>query len=163
MPDAIEVPNLEGPEAERNAEGLEAAGFPKKLAVMSAPQHRDRPVTNLGKVFGQFAYLQQQIGEQVMALEESVHNQKEDVAAAMEQLPQLRERVNWLIASFYEQSKKDEAVRERLGRHDIALVKLADAVRAMHKAQTQWQTALEEILGGLTKARSVVVPPLPEL
>src|SRR4051794_13006585 len=67
----------------------------KKLAVMDPPSQREaRPVTNLGKVFGQFAGLQQQIAEQVVSLEESVHHQRQDIASALAELPELRERIN---------------------------------------------------------------------
>jgi hypothetical protein len=45
---------------------------------MSPPPYREPPVTNLGKVFGQFAELPQQITGQVVALEDAVHPQKQD-------------------------------------------------------------------------------------
>jgi hypothetical protein len=136
---------------------------PKKLAIMAPPPHRERPVTNLGKVFGQFADLQQQIAEQVIALEDSVYQQRQDLALAMAQMPDVRERINWLIASFYEQSKKDESVREKLNRHDAALATLTEAVRSLHQAQSQWQSAIEDILSNLARAKAVPLPPLPEL
>jgi uncharacterized coiled-coil DUF342 family protein len=128
-----------------------------------APPHRERPVTDLGKVFGQFAELQQQIAEQVVSLEDSVHQQRQDLAVAMSQLPEIRERINWLIASFYEQSQKDESVRETLNRHDAALSTLTEAVRAIHQAQTQWQSAIEDLLGSLTRVKASSIPPLPQL
>jgi uncharacterized coiled-coil DUF342 family protein len=130
---------------------------------MVPPPHRERPVTNLGKVFGQFAELQQQIAEQVVALEDSVYQQRQDLALAMSQLPDIRERINWLIASFYEQSKKDESVREKLSRHDAALATLAEAVRAIHQTQSQWQSAVEDLLGSLSRAKAAAIPPLPQL
>jgi hypothetical protein len=160
MTDAMGLPLVEMPDFTMQPEELGLASGPKKLAIMALPPHRERPVTNLGKVFGQFAELQQQIAEQVVALEDSVYQQRQDLALAMSQLPDIRERINWLIASFYEQSKKDESVREKLNRHDATLATLVETVRSLHLAQTQWQSAIEDILGGLVRAK---VAPLPEL
>jgi hypothetical protein len=158
MTDAFQAPKpermMESPQLE-----AEALGAVKKLAILPPPTHQardSRPVTNLGKVFGQFAELQQQIAEQVVALEDSVHHQKQDVAAAMAQLPELRERINWLIASFYEQSKKDESVRERLTRHDTAIEGLLEAVRVMNDQQTRWQSALDEVIESLLRAKAAL-------
>lgn len=142
---------------EPNSEG--AAPCAKKLAVLPAPVHaarEQRPVTNLGRVFGQFAELQQQIAEQVVTLEDSVQSQKADIAAAMAQLPELRERVNWLIASFYEQSKKDESVRDRLARHDAALDAVLAAVKTIESQQKQLLTAFDEVFAGLARARAII-------
>ena len=158
MIDAIDAPKPDST-TEITQPDTEAAGGIKKLAVLPPPMQpaRDsRPVTNLGKVFGQFAELQQQIAEQVGALEDSVHLQKQDVATAMAQLPELRERINWLIASFYEQSKKDESVRERLTRHDTAIEGLADNVRVMNEQQERWMTALDEVIGSLVRAKNAL-------
>ena len=135
---------------------------PRKLAVVAPPPPRERSVTHLGKVFGQFAELQQQIAEQVGALEESVYQQRQDVAAAISELPDMRERINWLMASFFEQSRKDESVRQKLNRHDAALATLVEAVRGIHQAQAQWQSALEDILHGLTRAKATPMPALPQ-
>jgi chromosome segregation ATPase len=130
----------------------------RKLTILPPPvQHREpRPVTNLGKVFGQFAELQQQIAEQVVALEDSVHHQKQDIATAQAQLPELRERINWLIASFYEQSKKDESVRDRLSRHDVSIESLAGTVRNMQHAQSQWGAALDDVIASLVRAKAAI-------
>src|SRR5438067_3127260 len=146
---AAEVPP---PEAEQ-------AGAVKKISVLPTPAHepRDpRTVTNLGKVFGQFAELQLQIAEQVVVLEDSVHHQKQDLATAIDQLPELRERINWLIASFYEQSKKDESVRDRLNRHDGTIETLVETVRTMQEAQKQWQLAFDEVISGLLRAKAAM-------
>lgn len=157
MTDAFQAPKperiAESPQLE--TEGL---GTVKKLAILPPPAQvrHTRPVTNLGKVFGQFAELQQQIAEQVVALEDSVHHQKQDVAAAMAQLPELRERINWLIASFYEQSKKDESMREHLARHDTAIEGLVDAVRIMNEQQMRWQTAFDEVIASLVRAKTTI-------
>jgi hypothetical protein len=163
MTDAMGLPPVEVSDATIQPEDPGPLAGPKKLAIMAPPAHRERPVTNLGRVFGQFAELQQQIAEQVVALEDSVSQQRQDLALAMSQLPEIRERINWLIASVYEQSKKDESVRETLIRHDAALATLSEAVRRLHQAQSQWQSSMEEILGSLTRARFAPIPPLPQL
>jgi hypothetical protein len=160
MTDVFGAPKLERIGVEPLAEA-EAAGAVKRLTILPAPVHtpRDRdprPVTNLGRVFGQFAELQQQIAEQVVALEDSVYNQKQDIAATVAQLPELRERINWLIATFYEQSKKDESVRDRLTRHDSAIEVLAESVRAMHEQQSRWAAALDEVIGSLVRAKTAL-------
>jgi chromosome segregation ATPase len=159
MSDAFGAPKLERVISESPLAEAEAAGAIKKLAILpppAQPARESRPVTNLGKVFGQFAELQQQIAEQVGSLEESVHQQKQDVAAAMAQLPELRERINWLIASFYEQSKKDEAVRDRLSRHDTAIESLIETVRAMAEQQHRWHNAFDEVIESLVKAKAAM-------
>ena len=163
MTDAMGLPLVEISDSTMQPEDLGPVAGPKKLAIMAPPPHRERPVTNLGKVFGQFAELQQQITEQVVALEDSVSQQRQDLALAMSQMPDIRERINWLIASFYEQSKKDESVRERLRRHDATLAALAEAVRGIHQAQSQWQASMEEILGGLMRAKFAPIPPPQQL
>jgi uncharacterized coiled-coil DUF342 family protein len=158
MTDAFQAPKPDRMVESYQSEA-EAIGAIKKLAILPPPAHQardSRPVTNLGKVFGQFAELQQQIAEQVVALEDSVHHQRQDVAAATAQLPELRERINWLIASFYEQSKKDESVRERLTRHDTAIEGMAETVRVMQEQQARWQMAFDEVIGSLVRAKAAL-------
>jgi len=163
MTDETGLPLMERLGPMMPVEDSEVIAGPKNLAIMAPPAHRERPVTNLGRVFGQFAELQQQIAEQVVALEDSVYQQRQDLAQAISQLPDIRDRINWLIASFHEQSKKDESVREKLNRHDAALVTLAEAVRSIHQAQNQWQGAIEDLLRVLASAKAVAIPALPEL
>lgn len=153
MTDAFENPELSAEDAPE----AETPGI-RKLAVLPAPVNaqRERPVTNLGKVFGQFAELQQQIAEQVVTLEDSVQNQKADIAAAISQLPELRERINWLIASFYEQSKKDESVRDRLTRHDAFIDSILATVKNMESQQKQVLGAFDEMFDALARARSAI-------
>jgi len=163
MPDNISSPQ---PDLSSFPAGAETAGStfePRELPVFPAPPSRERPVANLGKIFGQFAELQEQIAEQVVALEDSVSQQRQDLTHAISQLPEIRERINWLIASFYEQSKKEESLKEKLSRHDATLTALIEAVKSIHEAQTQWQAAVEDMIGGLMRARTAAVPPLPQL
>jgi chromosome segregation ATPase len=159
MTDSFGAPMLDRNAAEPSPAEAEAVGAVKRIAILPAPanpQRDSRPITNLGKVFGQFAELQQQIGEQVGALEESVHHQKQDLAAAMAQLPELRERINWLIASFYEQSKNDETLRDRLGRSETALEGLTETVRLLNDQHARWEAALDEVIASLMRAKSAL-------
>jgi chromosome segregation ATPase len=158
--DALGVPISDRPESTVPKDDGDVPGASKKLAVMNAPAEREsRPVTNLGKVFGQFAELQQQIAEQVVSLEESVHHQRQDLASAVAQLPELRERINWLIASFNEQSKEDESIRERLNRHETTLSALTESTRTIQEIQGRWQAAIDEVIASLLKARAMLAAP----
>jgi len=160
MSEALGAPKLDRTESTITRDDAEPVGGLKKLAVMNPPPHREtRPVTNLGKVFGQFAELQQQIAEQVVSLEESVYHQRQDIATAMAQLPELRERINWLIASFYEQSKKDESVRERLNRHETTLAALLEASRTTQETHARWQAAIDEVVSSLLRAKALLATP----
>lgn len=161
MSDGYGAPELDRVTGEPPLSEDETPGAANKIAVLPPPAHpaRDtRPVTNLGKVFGQFVELQQQITEQVTALEDSVHHQKQDLAAAISQLPELRERINWLIASFYEQSKKDESVRDRLSSHDAAIESLTETVRSLQDQQARWQTAFDEVISSFGRAKAALTP-----
>jgi predicted nuclease with TOPRIM domain len=71
-------------------------------------------------------------------------------------LPELRERINWLVASFYEQSKKDEGVRERISRHDSEIENLNETVRAMRDQQARWEGALDEMIESLKRVRAAI-------
>jgi len=65
-------------------------------AILEAPSGRAaRAVTNLARVFRQFADAQQQVAEQVMTLEESL---------------------NQVIANSQEQSQRNAVLEERLNR-----------------------------------------------
>jgi hypothetical protein len=158
MTDAFGAPKPARAATECPPSESDGAGAARRLAILPPPHApRDgRPVTNLGKVFGQFADLQQQIAEQVVALEDSVCSQRQDIAAAMAQLPELRERINWLIASFYEQSKKHESVRDRLGRRDTAIEGLMDTVRVMRDQQASWLTAFDDVIASLIRAKQAL-------
>jgi septal ring factor EnvC (AmiA/AmiB activator) len=141
----VKSPRLDGPN--------------QRLAVVSAPASRAaRPVTNLAKVFGQFAEVQQQVAEQVMALEESFNEERQEVAAAAAQLPELRERINWLIASFYEQSQQNAGMEERLKRQSQELAAVQAAMQSMCEAQRQWQSTVDQIIDVLIRARSASPP-----
>ena len=157
MTDSYEPNNAEeGPEPRHSEENAGSALTNLAILPTPTPARETRPITNLGKVFGQFADLQQQIGEQVVALELSVHHQKQDVAAAMSQLPELRDRINWLVANFYEQSKQDDTVRDRLDRQEAAIESLAAAVRSMHEENSRWKAAFVEIVDALGRAKAAL-------
>jgi hypothetical protein len=90
MSDAIPAPKLDKPVPEPLADA-EAAGAVRKLAILPPPAHttreRDpRPVTNLGRVFSQFAELQQQIAEQVVALEDKTPSRTRNTTSPLPSL-----------------------------------------------------------------------------
>jgi len=126
-----------------------------RLSVVSTPAVRTpRPVTNLAKVFGQFAEAQHQVIEQVMALEETLDEERQGTSAALAQLPELKERINWLIASFYEQSQHAAGMEERLNRQTQELDAMKTTMQAMSDAQQHWQANMDQLIDSLLRFRS---------
>jgi hypothetical protein len=83
-------------------EALEAAANRQRLLVVAPPAIRTRegrPVTSLANVFGRFAEMQHMVVDQVIALEDSVNQQGQQLADLSAQLPDMKERINWLIAT----------------------------------------------------------------
>jgi hypothetical protein len=105
--------------------------------------------------------MQQLVGDQVVALEESVQQQGLQLADAAAQLPDMKERINWLIASYYEDDRQSEAIRNRLNRQEAGLATLTDAVRSLCEAQAQWKHTLDQLLEILGRAQSLPVPAPP--
>jgi hypothetical protein len=140
------------------SEALDELPVQRLVVVAPPPAREPRPVTNIAKIFGQFSDLQQQIASQLSDLETSVYEQRQDVAATTAQLPEMRERINWLIASFWEQSRKDEAVREHLTGHDSRLTALEDTIHGLCTAHTEWKSAIDEVIDILLRARAIEVP-----
>ena len=106
----------------------------QRLLVVTPPAnrivHKDgRPVTRLATVFGRFAEVQQLVGDQVIALDDSVQQQGQQLNEISAQLPDMKERINWLIASYYEEDRQKEAFRDRLARQEAGMARLTDAVR----------------------------------
>ena len=101
---------------------------------MPAPARAMRPITDLAKIFGQFAQLQQQFSEQVCALEESVGAQRQQLIA---QLPELKKQINWLI-------RQDEGVRERFAQNEAEIAAL----------NSHWKSTLDQLIELLMKARA---------
>jgi septal ring factor EnvC (AmiA/AmiB activator) len=147
--------------SEPESGALEPSPFQKLVIVPSQTARDPRPVTGLAKVFGQFTELQHQISGQVSELENSIEEQRQEVSSALSQLPEMRERINWLISSFWEQSKKDDVAREQLARHDASLQTLEETVHSLCAAQAQWKSALEEVIDILLRARAFTVPSPP--
>jgi len=140
--------------------------FTPRLLVVSppagrAPQKESRPVTSLATVFGRFAEMQHLVGEQVIALEESVELQGQQLTEVAEQLPDMKERINWLIATFYDEDRKEEALRERLSRQEANLAVVTDAVRNLCEAQAQWKHTLDKLFEILGRAQGLTVPAPP--
>ncbi len=101
---------------------------------MPAPARPARPITDLAKIFGQFAQLQHQFSEQVCALESSVGQQRQELAS---DLPELKKKINWLI-------RQDEGVRERFANNEAQIA----AINA------QWKSTLDQLIDLLVKARA---------
>jgi chromosome segregation ATPase len=162
-------------------------GSPPRLGVVGrTPMRTVRPVTNLAKVFGQFAEVQHQVSEQVLALEESIGQEREALAATVAQLPDLKERINWLISSFYELGQKDVAIEQHIARHDAEIASaatgigeltgreqvieqrverqqceiagVAAAVQALAEGQRRWESAMDQVIEVLLRARSAAPP-----
>jgi len=107
--------------------------------------------------------MQHLVGDQVIALEESVEQQGQQLTELAGQLPDMKERINWLIATFYEEDRKDEAIRERLTRQEANLATVADAVRNLCEAQAQWKHTMDQLLEILGSAQNLPVPAPPRL
>jgi septal ring factor EnvC (AmiA/AmiB activator) len=153
------------------SEPPETAGTPanrQRLLVVSPPANRtankdDRPVTNLASVFGRFAEMQHLVCDQVIALEDSVQQQGQQLAGVSAQLPDMKERINWLIASYYEEDRDSQSIRERLSRQEAGLVTLTAAVQALCETQAQWKHTFDQLLQILGRAQSLTVPAPPVL
>ena len=150
------------------ADTSDAPGIRQRLLVLDPPARRSiskegRPVTNLATVFGRFAEMQQMVGDQVIALEELMDQQAQQVAEVAAQLPDMKERINWLIASYYEDERKSQNFRERLARQEAGLETLTAAVRGLCETQAQWKQTFEQLLLVLGRAQSAPVPAPPGL
>ena len=137
-----------------------------RLLVVTPPVNRTahkegRAVTSLATVFGKFAEAQQLVSEQVVALEDTLTQQGLHLSDVSAQLPDVKERINWLIASYYEEGCKSEVLRERITRQEETMAKLTDTVRQLCEVQTQWKTSLDQLIQifGRVQNLSVVEPP----
>jgi regulator of replication initiation timing len=134
----------------------------QRLLVLSPPLNRTvqkegRPVTSLASVFGRFAEMQHMVGDQVIALEDSVQQQGQQLADLSEQLPDMKERINWLIASYYEDDRQSQGFRDRLARQEAGLTTVTEAVRGLCEAQAQWKETFDRLLQILGRAQAPVV------
>jgi regulator of replication initiation timing len=149
-------------------ETAEPTGIRQRLLVVSPPAGRTankegRPVTSLASVFGRFAEMQHLVCDQVIALEDSVQQQAQQLADVAAQLPDMKERINWLIASYYEDDRESQSLRERLARQEAGLATLTAAVRGLCEAQAQWKQTFDQLLQILGRAQSLPVPAAPVL
>jgi chromosome segregation ATPase len=122
----------------------------QRLLVVTPPARRNvskegRPVTSLATVFGRFAEMQHLVGDQVIALEESVEQQGERLAELAAQLPEIMERMNWLIASYYEETRQTQTLREKLARQEAVLATVTEAVRGLCENQADWKQTLDHL------------------
>jgi uncharacterized coiled-coil DUF342 family protein len=118
---------------------------------------------NLSNIFLPLVELQQQFGEQMLTLEEGIHQQRQELVNTMGQLPEMKEKINWLIASFYEQGKKDITLRERIGRHETTILNVAKAVRSLCESQARWQATMDQLAEVLAQAKSIQTTAAPEI
>src|SRR5262249_42959227 len=96
---------------------MDAGHLPAPLALVGRPLARELAPTsqlNLSAVSEQLAELQQKLAKQVGVVESSLHRQQEDMDLAVSQIPDLKGKVNWLIASLYEQTSNNSATKERI-------------------------------------------------
>jgi hypothetical protein len=135
---------------------------PARLLVVAPPASRTRegrPATILANAFGQFAEMQQMVGDQVIALEASVDQQGQQLSDLSAQLPDMKERINWLIASYYEENHTSQSLQERLTRQEESLGALADAVRCLCEAQAQWKQTLDRLMQAMTGGQAPAAAP----
>ncbi|HUB79195.1 MAG TPA: hypothetical protein VMB03_10385 [Bryobacteraceae bacterium] len=146
----------------------DSTGNRQRLLVLNPAANRNLPkeggaATNLAAVFGRFAEIEQLMGEQLIALEGMVQQQGEQLTEVSAQLPDIKERINWMIATYYESEQTSQSFRERLARQEAGLSTLAEAVHGLCDTQAQWKQTLEQFLLVLGRAQSVPVPKPPIL
>jgi hypothetical protein len=88
--------------------------------------------------------LQQQFGTQMVSIEEGIQQQRQELANNMSQLPEIREKLNWLIASFHEQGQQDSTLRETVARHETA-------IRSLCESQARWNAMMEQLAVALAE------------
>jgi hypothetical protein len=150
-----------------NAPAADADPAVQKLQVVSARTSRTgvaaKAGANLSNIFTQLVELQQQFGEQMLTLEEGIQQQRQELVNTMGQLPEMKEKINWLIASFYEQGKKDIALRERVGRHETTILNVAKAVRSLCESQARWKATMDQLADVLAQSKSIQATAAPEI
>ena len=153
--------------AKHSSASTEPESLAQKLQVVSARTSRGdaalKAGANLSGIFIQLVELQQQFGQQIVSLEEGIQQQRQELVNTMGQLPEIKEKINWLVASFYEQGKKDLRLREKVARNEATLLNVAKAVRSLCDAQAQWKAVMERLAETLEEARSLPVTPPPEI
>src|SRR5690349_7518923 len=113
-----------------------------------------RVTTNLANCFRQFLAMQEQLGRQLVDLEDTFDQQRDELSQGMRELPEMKQKVNWLIASFYDQGKKDQDVRDRLDRLEAGMASLSDMMRKMCESQAQWRSSMDQVVEILVRART---------
>src|SRR5262249_32669474 len=95
--------------------GVTPAGVQKLTGCLNGRAGRS---PNWGKCISNLRRCSSISSRHVCSLERPVNHQREDIATAPPQLPGIREQINWLTTSFYEQKGKGgESAHERLNRH----------------------------------------------
>lgn len=151
----------------KSVETSDSAGNRQRLLVLNPAANRNPrespPATSLGAIFGRFAEIEQLVGEQLIALEGTVRQQGEQLADLSAQLPDVKERINWLIATYYETEQTSQSFRERLARQESGLATLTEAVQGLCETQAQWRQTIEQLLLILGRAQSTPVAKAPVL
>jgi hypothetical protein len=146
--------------AERDPEDTEQAAGRQRLLVVSPPAGRAAgPGTNLANVFERFAETQHALGDQLVGLDGFLQQQGQQITELSAQLPDMKERINWLISSYYEDGRDARSFGERLARQEVGLAALTDTVRSLCEAQNQWKQTIEQLLQILARAHTVPVSP----
>jgi hypothetical protein len=160
MPDATERLSPPALAAEPDPEVTDQAAGRQRLLVVSPPAGRAaNPGASLATVFERFAETQHALGDQLVGLDGFLQQQGQQLTELAGQLPDMKERINWLIASYYEDGRDARSFGERLARQEVGLAALTDTVRSLCEAQNQWKQTIEQLLLILARAETPSVPP----
>lgn len=144
-----------------------AAGTAPTLRIVSGRTSRQntpgKPAVNLSSLFIQLVELQQRFGAQILNLEQGIRQQRQELVTTIGQLPEMKEKINWLIAGFYEQGRKEAMLRETIGRQEAAMLDVTKSVRSLCETQARWKEIMDQLADVLALARSIqtVAPPGP--
>ena len=138
---------------------------PKLRLITARKPGRDgmaRAGANLPGILAQLVELQQRFAVQMETLEEGIQEQRRELINARGRLPEMKDKINWLIAGHYGQGETEVALREKVGRHETAIQKLAQAVQSLCETEARWQAILIQWAGAREPAGSAPAAPPPE-
>ncbi len=110
--------------------------------------------TNFSNSIRQFFELQQRFADHFSGIADSVDAQHPHLIKAAAELPGIKERVNWLIANYYDQGKTNEALGARIERMEGSIASLAEAIRSMSEMQTVWKGTMDQFLEVMLRIRA---------
>ncbi|HTX38193.1 MAG TPA: hypothetical protein VME43_24350 [Bryobacteraceae bacterium] len=142
-----------------------AAATAPRLQIVSGRTSRQhapgKPAVNLSSLFIQLVELQQRFGAQILTLEQGIQQQRRELVTTLGRLPEMTKKINWLIAGFYEQGRKEATLRERVGRQEAAMLEVSKSVRSLCETQARWKDIRDQLADVLAQARSIqTVAPL---